>query len=50
MKSYRIKIGDKYLEYLTSDTMALTDYPEAAQTFSKEDAEKVAKMLKITVE
>lgn len=50
MEMYRIKIGNQYLEYVTSDTIAITMYPEAAQTFTKEDAEKVAEMLKITVE
>lgn len=47
---YRIKIGDEYLEYVTSDTIGITRYPEAAQTFTKEDAAEVAKILGITVE
>lgn len=36
-----LKIGDKYVEYITSDTVGVTDYPEASTPFSKADAHKV---------
>lgn len=37
----RLKIADKYIEYITSDTIGVTDYPEASTPFSKADAHKV---------
>lgn len=36
-----LKIADKYIEYITSDTIGVTDYPEASTPFSKADAHKV---------
>lgn len=37
----RLKIADKYIEYITSDTIGVSDYQEAATPFSKADAHKV---------
>lgn len=37
----RLKIADKYIEYITSDTIGVTDYLEASTIFTKADAHKI---------
>lgn len=49
-KPVKFKLGDKYVEYLTSDTIGVTDYPEASTLYSKKDAHKVVESLVIDVD
>ena len=46
----RLKIADKYIEYITSDTIGVTDYPEASTAFSKADAHKIIRGLVVDVD
>lgn len=48
--SVRLKIANKYVEYITSDTIGVSDYQEAATPFSKSDAHKIIKDLVVDVD
>lgn len=46
----RLKISDKYVEYITSDTIGVSDYREAATPFSKSDARKIINGLVVDID
>lgn len=46
----RLKIANKYVEYITSDTIGVSDYQEAATPFSKSDAHKIINGLVVDVD
>lgn len=45
----RLKIANKYVEYITSDTIGVSDYQEAATPFSKSDAHKIINGLVVDI-
>ena len=46
----RLKIANKYVEYITSDTIGVSDYQEAATPFSKSDAHKIINGLVVDID
>lgn len=48
--SVRLKIANKYVEYITSDTIGVSDYQEAATPFNKSDAHKIINGLVVDVD
>ena len=46
----RLKIANKYVEYITSDTIGVSDYREAATSFSKSDAHKIINGLVVDID
>ena len=43
------KLGDKFVEYITHDTVGMSEYPEAAARYSKEDAKTILNQIVIDV-
>ena len=41
----RIRVGDKYVEYVTEEVLVLTDDPEKAGVFSWEGQERAAELI-----
>ena len=46
----RLNLSDKYVEYITSDTIEVSDYREAATPFSKSDAHKIINGLVVDID
>lgn len=46
----RLKIANKYVEYITSDTIGVSNYQEAATSFSKSDAHKIISGLVVDID
>lgn len=46
----RLKIANKYVEYITSDTIGVSDYQEVATPFSKSDAHKIIDGLVVDID
>ena len=46
----RLKIANKYVEYITSDTIGVSDYRETATPFSKSDAHKIINGLVVDID
>lgn len=46
----RLKIANKYVEYITSDTIGVSDYQEVATPFSKSDAHKIINGLVVDID
>lgn len=48
-KPTSLKIGDRYIEYITSNTIGVTDYRKASQQFDKKIARELLNSLVVDV-
>lgn len=45
----KLKLGDRFVEYITSDTIGLTPYAEGTSEFTKKDAKKILDNLTLDI-
>ena len=45
----KLKLGDRFIEYITSDTIGLTPYAEGSSKFNKKDAKKILDNLTLNI-